>query len=114
MLTSIGYTIALIVVSFINLNNVPKLGSGYDDKVYHICAYLILGFLWMVYVKPLAKKRLALKVILVTSLFGILIESLQHQLNPNRTFDILDIVANCIGAVIGTLIASRLYILKLK
>jgi len=39
---------------------------------------------------------------------------LQHQLNPNRTYDTLDILANCVGVLIGTFFAIRINIYKLK
>ncbi|WP_296315760.1 VanZ family protein [Winogradskyella sp. UBA3174] len=103
-----------MIVSFINLYNVPKIGSGHDDKIYHVLAYSILAFLWMTYFKSSNKPHIILSVIVSTVFFGLVIEILQHQLNSNRTFDVLDILANCVGVLIGTLIAVRLYIYKLK
>jgi VanZ family protein len=47
-------------------------------------------------------------------MFAIFLELIQHQINPNRTFDVIDLLANCIGVVVGTLIAVKQSILKLK
>ncbi|WP_179344279.1 VanZ family protein [Winogradskyella ursingii] len=114
LLVSIVYTIALVIVSFINLYNLPNFGSDFDDKIYHIVAYLGLAFLWITYFKDSKKTRELLIVFITIVIFGFIIETLQHVLNPNRTYDVYDIVANCIGAILGTLIAFRLNVFKLK
>ena len=114
LLTAVGYSIILVIVSFINLYDVPKLGSSHDDKIYHIVSYFILVFLWLTYFKPLRNKYTTISVIMATCLFGFVVELLQHQLNPNRTYDTLDILANCVGVLIGTFFAIRINIYKLK
>jgi len=114
LFVAIVYTIALLIASLINLNNVPSLGSSFDDKIYHIIAYLGLAFLWVNYFKPIEKRQKAIFILVAVMSFGALIEILQRLLNPNRTFDTNDIIANCIGAILGTLIAYRLDVLKLK
>ncbi|WP_299115788.1 VanZ family protein [uncultured Winogradskyella sp.] len=111
---SIGYTIVLIIVSLVNLNSVPSLGSSFDDKIYHCIAYLVLAFLWMTYFKPSSKKYIRVIVFTCVILFGIILELIQHILNPNRTYDNYDLMANCIGVLLGTLIAIRLHIITLK
>lgn len=111
---AIGYTIALVIVSLINLNGVPSLGSSFDDKIYHFIAYFGLGFLWITYFKTKKKKYTLLVVFVCAILFGITLEVMQHQLNPNRTYDLYDMMANCLGVVFGTLIASTINIFKLK
>lgn len=116
MLLSVAviYTLALIIATFINLNEVPSLGSSFDDKIYHFLAYLGLSSLWTNYFKSSNKKGMLWLVFIIVILFGVLLEVMQHQLNQNRTYDNYDLLANCFGVVIGTLIASRLDIIKLK
>ena len=111
---AIIYTIVLVIVSLISLNGIPSLGSSFDDKIYHCLAYIILAFLWITYAKPNANKRVLSYTFLAVILFGVVLELIQHQLNPNRTYDTLDLIANCLGVVIGTLIAIKFDILKLK
>ncbi len=111
---AIVYTIALVIVSLINLNGVPSLGSSFDDKIYHFIAYLGLAFLWITYVKPRKKKKVLIVTFIAVILFGVVLELMQHQLNPNRTYDTYDLIANCLGVVFGTLIANSINIYKLK
>lgn len=108
------YTLALIIATFINLNGVPSLGSSFDDKIYHFLAYVGLAGLWITYFKPSNKKQTLWLVFVAVILFGVLLEVMQHQLNQNRTYDTYDLLANCFGVIVGTLIAARLDIIKLK
>ncbi|WP_296382956.1 VanZ family protein [Winogradskyella sp.] len=111
---AIVYTIVLVVATLINLNGIPSLGSSFDDKIYHLIAYFGLGFLWITYFKPRKKKNNLVIVFLCLILFGVVLELIQHQLNPNRTYDTYDLIANCLGVMLGTLIATRISIYKLK
>lgn len=114
LLVAIVYTIALVIVSIINLNGVPSLGSSFDDKIYHFIAYLGLAFLWITYYKPSQKKNILVIVFFIVILFGFILELLQNKINPNRTYDTYDILANCLGVTFGTKVARGLNIFKLK
>nr|WP_262899711.1 VanZ family protein [Winogradskyella alexanderae] len=85
-----------------------------DDKIYHVVAYFILVSLWITYYKPLNNQRIISIVVLASVSLGALLEVLQFLLNPNRTFDVLDMLANALGVLLGTLIAVRYSLLKLK
>ena len=111
---AIVYTIWLTIVSLINLSNVPSLGSSFDDKIYHFIAYVGLGFLWVTYFKYNIKSANILLTFGAVLLYGIILELVQHKINPNRTFDLYDLLANCIGVIVGTLIAAKLNVFKLK
>lgn len=111
---AIIYTIWLTVVSLVSLKNIPSLGSSFDDKIYHLLAYSVLAFLWVSYFKPNKKKHITLIVFSCALLFGVVLELIQHQFNSNRTYDSYDLMANCLGVVLGTLIALRINIYKLK
>ena len=114
VLVAVVYTIWLIVISLINLKNVPSLGSSFDDKIYHFIAYFVLASLWVTYFKSSQKKNIILVVFVCAIIFGAVLELLQHQLNPNRTYDTYDLMANCLGVMVGTLIATKQNIIKLK
>ena len=58
LLTSIVYTIVLVIATLINLSGIPSLGSSFDDKIYHFIAYLGLAFLWITYFKPSKRKHI--------------------------------------------------------
>lgn len=108
------YTLALIVVTFISLDGVPNLGSSFDDKIYHFLAYAGLAGLWITFFKSGKTKQNLWLIFIIIFLFGVLLEVLQHQININRTYDNFDLMANASGVIIGTLIAIRLNIIKLK
>ena len=92
----------------------PDLGSSMDDKIFHVIAYLILSVLWITYIKPFSNKRLITVAILGSIGLGVLMEVMQYLFNPNRSFDVFDMLANTLGVFIGTLIAVRYTLLKLK
>lgn len=114
LLAAIVYTLALVIASLINIHGVPSLGSSFDDKIYHIVAYMILAILWLYYFKPYRTKYIPLIVFFAAVLLGYVLELLQYLLNPNRTYDTLDLIANTIGATFGTFIATKLNPDKLK
>ncbi len=115
LIGAIAYTVALTTVSFINLSGVPSLGSSFDDKIYHVAAYVILGGIWITCIKHYSRTKKALLItFVITFLYGIIIEIMQHQLNPNRTYDNYDLLSNCIGVLFGTFIAVRINVFKLK
>lgn len=114
LLSAVFYTIILIVLSLININNIPDLGSDMDDKIYHVIAYFILSILWITYVKNNRNSNHIYTVAILAVALGASLEVLQYLVNPNRTFDFLDMLANTVGVIIGTIIASRFTLLKLK
>lgn len=110
----IVYVIALTSGSLGNVSSIPKLGSSFDDKIYHFLAYAVLTILLYGYLSLLSVKH---KIILSASIavvYGIIIEGLQSVLTNFRTPDYLDVLANTIGVVfaIATLILKNK--LKLK
>lgn len=111
---SITYTLTLVIASLINLQGVPSLGSSFDDKIYHVVAYFGLSILWVFYFKPFKTKYIPFIVFFTVVLLGFILELLQYAMNNNRTYDTYDLIANSIGAIFGTLIASQLSIFKLK
>lgn len=113
-LAAVVYTIALVIVTLVDLNDVPSLGSSFDDKIYHVLAYVGLGFLWITYVRPSKSKRTFFYVLGILLCFGIFLELIQNQVNSNRTFDILDLFSNCVGISLGTIVAKYYNIYKLN
>ena len=97
--TTIIYTISIGVLSLVRLTNVPKLNTGFDDKIAHFLMYALLGFLWFISLEALKKKSsLGIAVILAIG-FGTVIEIVQSLVSSYRTTEILDIVANCLGVI---------------
>ena len=114
LFTAILYTIVLVIVSLINIEELPRVGFSFDDKIIHFIAYFVLAVLWITYYKSYSIKRILGVVFLLMMCLGIVLELIQHQLNPNRIYDFYDLLANCLGVIFGTLIVANLKILKLK
>ncbi len=108
------YTAALTVVSLININNIPTAGFSFEDKVYHFVAYLILGFLWTYAFSNDAMGKSIKVAFILALIYGIVIEVLQEKINPMRTYDTFDLIANCLGVIAGALVTKYLIKSKVK
>lgn len=67
------------------------------DKVVHTALFFIFSFCF--YYSGWAKSKISL--LLIPFILGILIECLQGLLGWGRTFDVWDILANCIGSLLA-------------
>jgi len=82
---------------------VPKLNTGYDDKIAHFIIYALFCLTWFISLYVLKKKASLLIASLLAIGFGTVIEILQSIVSIYRTTEILDIVANCLGVLTMTL-----------
>ena len=71
-----------------------------SDKIIHICIFIFLSC-WLS-----GQFKSNIKLLFVISLYGVLIEFLQ-RLTPYRSTELLDILANEIGIIIGIIIAMK-------
>ena len=69
------------------------------DKWVHIGFFSVLSFLWC-WALPVSSNRFIL-FFLSTVVYGLLVEICQDQLIINRSFDLLDLLADSIGSIIG-------------
>ncbi len=87
------------------------------DKMVHFSLFGGLLFLWNRATnsqnESLSIKRFITNHLVLGVIFAILAEEMQ-QLVPNRSFDLMDIVANLTGSLIGTLCFYILYKKKSK
>ena len=72
------------------------------DKLIHLTMYCILILLWGI--NLISFKFSLIKILFLTIIFGLLIETLQYLLPFGRYFDLGDIIANSVGAIIGLII----------
>ena len=100
---AISYTIALTIISLINVNDFPKLGVDYEDKIFHVFAYGLLNLLWFYTLRNLKVVRPVFIAMVLSLIYGIILEVLQGQLTITRNLDIIDILANSIGVTIVSL-----------
>jgi len=104
-----SYTIIwALFVALLSLS--PKLGSaesygGGFDKIVHIVLYCVFVLLAIVgFIKQhqiiLLKTRPVLMAISIGITYGLIMECFQ-SLVPGRSFDVIDIVANGVGSIMG-------------
>ena len=79
------------------------------DKYVHIILFGTFVFLWSLYfaIKDNDKKfplRKSLTILVIACLYGTAMEYVQKYFIPNRDYDIYDIAADVVGAILGFLI----------
>jgi glycopeptide antibiotics resistance protein len=110
----IFYVLLITGLSLISLPSLPEINTGYDDKIYHGLAYAVYVVILFNYLEKLNIQNAIWFACISCFIYGIVIEMLQEVLNTNRTFDVLDMVANGVGIIIGFYIIKGLYKLKLN
>ncbi|WP_298237702.1 VanZ family protein [uncultured Algibacter sp.] len=101
-------------MSLIKLDELPDLGTSYNDKIFHFLAYFVLPILW--YSAFYNKFKVGTtKAIMYSGIFsfiiGVIIELLQGGLTESRVSDIYDVGANTFGIIIAVLV---LIVYKIK
>ncbi|MBN4070097.1 VanZ family protein [Olleya sp. AH-315-F22] len=102
LILTICYTLVIAVLSLVNIKSLPKLGSSFDDKIFHALAYGILVLLWYFTLNRLKITKPIFISALFSIIYGIILEVLQGLLTIARSLDILDVLANCIGVTIAS------------
>ena len=106
-LIAVAYTLFITIIMLAPSPDLPTTDWPYWDKIAHILIYFGLVFIWLVVFSTTDRYHIFSRrpvLVLVTCLFyGIVIEACQHWFTDTRTFDIIDILANGIGGLIGFL-----------
>lgn len=120
---AIAYTLALLLLSLINVKSLPNIKIDNIDKIFHTAAHFGLVVVWYLqyFINSSAKRfRISalLLVCLCAVLFGIFIEVLQGAVTSYRSWSLMDLLANFTGAVIACLVIvsfkNKLEKLKMK
>jgi len=98
-------------------NNLPETGLDkipFFDKYVHIGLFAVLTFSWCVALFNLKRRdaasMLVFKVAVIIVVYGTAMEFVQKYLVAMRSFDITDILADAVGALLGVAIFRRLNI----
>lgn len=102
---AIIYSCLITVLFFIPSQDLPKTQLLEADKLVHILVYFILVNLWMLYLYVsndyyFEKKWIPI-LLLSILLYGIIIEIFQGLFTVSRSADILDVVSNLLGSLLG-------------
>ena len=112
-LVAVGWTIILIAGTLLPKEVVSQsnwLDIRHFDKVSHLFAFALLVYLWSTTLIEKTTKIKAARIAFYGSIFlGVLLEILQWQLNVGRYFEILDIIANIIGSIVGLIAFYKLF-----
>jgi VanZ family protein len=77
---------------------------------------MVLSLCWGIYKSNKANTYLNLRYFIIAGLicttYGIIMEFVQKYYVPNRSFDVGDIIADTVGAAVGTLYSIKRYIKK--
>lgn len=114
LVLAISYTIFLTILSLISLKEIPKLGSTFDDKIYHFGAYIVFTLVWYNFFRNTSSKFKILFSASIALTYGIIVEVLQGAFTTYRTEDAADVLANGIGvlfAIVFIIISKKI---KLK
>lgn len=87
--------------------SIPQL-----DKIVHIILFGSFVFLWSFYFSARGGNanlnRKYLQITIIACLYGYAMELIQKYFIPNRDYDILDIAADVIGAIIGFIVVRMM------
>ena len=108
-LTALGWTIFVAFTCLINSKDLPSIGIEVIgiDKIIHFLFHFIFTLLWSIYYFSKEKKvtiKRVTTVVIVSLLFGIVIEWLQASFTVTRQADVLDVIFNSGGAISSGLI----------
>jgi VanZ family protein len=82
----------------------------HSDKMYHVVAYFLLGFTWLLsFPKSSQKKKLKYAIVILCIIYGIVIEVLQGTLTTYRAASLLDIIANTVGVIAAMMLFNKVY-----
>ena len=112
LVVCILYSVFITIIFLLHTKEIPKLFDTFItiDKLVHVFIFLVLTFLWLLYVNSVLNdtKPILLLFILVASLFyGILIEVIQELYVSSRGAEVLDVIADLLGASLGLLFFSN-------
>lgn len=95
--------LCLVQSSDLPVINIPNL-----DKYIHVFFHFVLTFVWFLFFRKQFKLDAIFSALffsfIVSFLFGITIEILQQLVTTTRSADVLDVIANLIGATLAVIV----------
>jgi VanZ family protein len=104
---AILWTIGVTVLSLASLGSIGStIKVPYKDKLVHFTFYLMFVLLWSLFFR---QSKYNYKILFAAISYGIVMELCQHLFTTKRTADVLDVLANTTGAVVGLLIITTIF-----
>ena len=108
-----SWLLFISVLFFLPGSDLPKSGLfdlPFFDKCVHFGFFAILIFLWRFLFS--SDKKFTWLLLLLALCYGFGVEVIQHYFVSNRSFDLLDVAADMLGAAAGLVFWTRRYIKK--
>ncbi|MBN9298662.1 MAG: VanZ family protein [Filimonas sp.] len=105
---AIGWLLVVCFLLCIPGSDLPQ--SGFFDKIpffdkwVHIFLFCVLTYLLSMGFSYHKRGTAAIVILILTICYGVAMEFVQKYYIPNRSFDLMDIVADSVGAGIGYLL----------
>lgn len=112
---AIGWTFLIAVLCLIKFTDLPSVKVDSADKYVHFIFHFIFTVLWGYYFWLKQNQFLfttQIKVVVVSLIYGVVIEFLQETLTTTRHADIFDVLANFSGAMAAFLFFTFLNKIK--
>ena len=103
---AILWTLFIAYLCLANFESLPKVGISGADKYVHVTLYFVFTTLWSWHLKtrnPIVFSPL-IKVVIVSIIYGSLIEMAQGVFTTTRKADILDVLANTLGSILAMVV----------
>jgi VanZ family protein len=113
---AIGWLALITILLCIPGTSLPKVGWSDKmllDKWVHIFLFLVLVWLWCTTNKKVDAfkvKRNFITITILSIVYGIIMEIIQHFFIPFRSSDVGDIIADSIGSIGGYFISIRRFL----
>jgi VanZ family protein len=105
-LLAILWTLAVTFLSLATFEDVSSnIKVPFKDKLVHFTFYMMFVILWSLFFK---KRKYNNKILFAAIGYGIAMEIFQKLFTTTRSADILDVIANSTGAIVGLLIITKI------
>ena len=107
LVLSLIITIGIVYLSLNKPSQHSSIHIKHLDKIQHCFAYFIFAITWLITAHNKNIKNYVLIIFCIS--FGILLEFLQEILTDYRTGDLLDVLANSTGVLLGLLFFDKIF-----
>ncbi len=99
------WTVIITVLSLVSFYSIPNVNIIGNDKIIHFLFYFLFVILWGSAIKQTYSYfKYVLLIVLISIIYGIVIEILQNVLTNTRKADFNDVLANSAGSFVGSII----------
>jgi VanZ family protein len=108
------WTVLITILSLITVEGIKStIAIPHKDKMVHFVFYFVFVLLWFSVKKASSNlKKISQTIFLLAVGYGLLMEFLQNLLTDNRTGDVLDVLANTLGALMALLYINYKFLNK--